>query len=120
MQHLVCDDAKMEAMRESWTDDRLDHLNRRVDDGFKRVDERFEMVDKRFEHVDKRFDQMDQRFEEVDRRFAKVEADIGAMRMEMHDRFGQVEMRLDGLQRTTIQTNAVMIAALVGLIATQL
>lgn len=27
----------MEAMRESWTDDRLDCLNHRVDDGFKPI-----------------------------------------------------------------------------------
>jgi hypothetical protein len=28
----------MEVMRESWTDDRLDYLNHRVDDGFKRME----------------------------------------------------------------------------------
>jgi len=28
----------MEAMREAWSDDRLDDLNRKVDDGFRRVD----------------------------------------------------------------------------------
>jgi hypothetical protein len=32
----------MEAMRQSWTDDRLDYLNHRVDDGFKQVDRRLE------------------------------------------------------------------------------
>ena len=32
----------MQTMRESWTDARLDDLNRRVDDGFKRVDERLD------------------------------------------------------------------------------
>lgn len=39
----------MEAMaRESWTDERLDYLNRRVNDGFELVDERFNQVDERF------------------------------------------------------------------------
>ncbi len=28
----------MEAMREAWTDDRLDDLNGKVDDGFRRVE----------------------------------------------------------------------------------
>jgi hypothetical protein len=28
-------------MREKWTDERLDDLNKKVDDGFRRVDERF-------------------------------------------------------------------------------
>jgi hypothetical protein len=31
----------MKKMREKWTDERLDDLNRKVDDGFRRVDERF-------------------------------------------------------------------------------
>jgi archaellum component FlaC len=42
----------MEAMREAWTDERLDYLNHRVDDGFKKVDERFQQVDTRFDRVD--------------------------------------------------------------------
>ncbi len=28
----------MESMRESWTDERLDDLNHRVDEGFRRID----------------------------------------------------------------------------------
>lgn len=43
----------MEAMRETWTDERLDYLNRRVDDGFKQVNERFRQVDDRFRQVDR-------------------------------------------------------------------
>jgi hypothetical protein len=37
----------MEAMRQSWTDERLDDLNRRVDGGFRRVDERFGQIESR-------------------------------------------------------------------------
>ncbi len=44
-------------MRESWTDERLNELARRIDERFDRVDERFEEVDRRFEQVDKRLDQ---------------------------------------------------------------
>ncbi len=65
----------MEAMRKSWTDERLDDLSHRMDEGFRRVD-----------------------------------MDISGLRAEMNSRF-------DALQRTMIQTSAVMIAALIGLIA---
>lgn len=43
-------------MRERWTDERLDDLNKRVDDGFRRVDERFAQVDQRFAQIDGRLD----------------------------------------------------------------
>jgi len=45
-------------MRESWTDDRLDYLNQKVDDGFKRVDERFEDVDRRLARLESQSDQL--------------------------------------------------------------
>jgi hypothetical protein len=64
----------MEAMRQSWTDERLDDLSQRMDSGFARVD-----------------------------------ADLRAL-----------TSRFDGLQRTMIQVGGGVIAALVGLIATQL
>ena len=52
----------MEAMREAWTDGRLDDLNRKVGEGFGRVETdirelRGEM-NARFEQVDARFDSM--------------------------------------------------------------
>ncbi len=96
----------MEAMREAWTDDRLDDLNHKVDEGFRRVDARFDAIqahmDARFEsmqaHLDRRFDAQDHRFE---------------------GRFASLEKRIDGLQRTLIVTNGAIVAALIGLIATQ-
>jgi tetrahydromethanopterin S-methyltransferase subunit G len=50
----------MEAARTSWTDERLDDLNQRVESGFARVDAdlrelRGEMA-RRFDHVEARFD----------------------------------------------------------------
>jgi hypothetical protein len=68
----------MEAMRVSWTDERLDDLSHRMDAGFNRVD-----------------------------------ADLRELRGEMNSRF-------DALQRTLILAAGGMIAALIGLIATQL
>jgi hypothetical protein len=41
----------MSAMREKWTDERLDDLNHRVGLGFERVDRRFDSVDKRFDSL---------------------------------------------------------------------
>jgi hypothetical protein len=54
----------MEAMRQSWSDDRLDDLNRRVDDGFNRVDRQFAELraemNLRFDHSEARFDSLQQ------------------------------------------------------------
>jgi hypothetical protein len=65
-------------MRQSWTDERLDDLNRRVDTGFSRID-----------------------------------ADMRELRTDMNARF-------DSLQRTMLQTSGLVVAALIGVIATQL
>jgi len=90
----------MEAMRESWTDKRLDDF---------RGD------------VNRRFDEVDRRFDGVDRRFDKVDAEFRDLRLEMSDRFGRVEARFDSLQRTLLQISGGTIATLVaGFIATQL
>jgi hypothetical protein len=97
----------MESMRESWTDGRLDDLNRRIDGRFDQVDERFDRV-------------------EADLRAHRVETrtEFAALRGEMNNRFDRVEARFDGLQRTLIQVGGGMAAAfgaaLIGLIATQL
>lgn len=45
----------MTAVRDSWTDERLDDLNHRVDDGFRRVDGRFAQVDARFDALQSDF-----------------------------------------------------------------
>jgi len=67
----------IEAMRKSWTDDRLD-------DFAKNVDRRFDEVDRRFDEIDRRFQKVDGRFDRVDR--------------ELH----RVNDRLDGLSRAMI------------------
>jgi hypothetical protein len=57
--------------RESWTDERLDDLNHRVDRGF-------DQVDRRFDSVDRRFDSVDRRFEEVGVEFRTMRSEMGA------------------------------------------
>ena len=79
----------MEAMREAWTDERLDDLTNRVDEGFARADVR---IDRFEDQVDARFDKVDARFErfedKVDSRFANVDA-----------RFDKLDMRFEWLWR---------------------
>ncbi len=41
----------MEMMRESWTDERLDDLSKKVDDGFSRMDGEFHLVRAEFAAV---------------------------------------------------------------------
>lgn len=60
--------------------------------------------------TDGRLDDLSHRMDEG---FRRVDMDIRGLRVEMNSRF-------DALQRTMIQTSAVTIAALIGLIATQL
>jgi ribosome assembly protein YihI (activator of Der GTPase) len=90
----------MEAVRQSWSDDRLDHLNDRVDAGFARVDERFAQVDARFD---------------------RVEGDIRDLRVEMSQGFKYLGERFDRLQHALV-LGAVgvigsVIVALIGLVA---
>lgn len=53
----------MEAMRNSWTDDRLDDFARNVDRRFDEVDRRFDEVDRRFGEVNGRLDRFEDRME---------------------------------------------------------
>ena len=100
----------MAVMREAWTDERLDDLNKKVDDGFARVDQRFDRleasVDARFDKVDKRFDRLEMN---IDQRFDKVD-----------DRFEAMIDRFDKMNRSLLGGMGLIIAALIGVIATQL
>lgn len=86
----------MESMRESWTDARLDDLARRMDRGFERVDR----------------DIRDHRSE--------TSGEFASLRSEMNARFDAMEDRFSAIQRAMFQVSCIMIAALLGLIATQL
>ena len=99
-------------MRESWTDERLDDLNAKVDRGF-------EQVDKRFEQVDKRFEQVDKRFEQVDKRFERLEANLEALRVETKAGFESI-YRLMVVAIIALTGSIVTgFAAIVGFMATQ-
>lgn len=88
----------------SWSEGRLDDLNRKVDDGIGRLDgERKEL---RVE-MKAGFDKIDWRFERVDKRFEKVDEEFKAVRSEMHAGFARIQWSLVGAA-------AVVIGALIG------
>jgi flagellar capping protein FliD len=72
-------------VRETWTDERLDDLNKKVDHGFTKVDARFDRLEAR-----------------------------------MDAQFGQMNERFDRMQQTLIGSAVVLVAALLGILATQL
>jgi hypothetical protein len=124
------------AMKESWTDDRLDdfrgEVNRRFDEAAAETNRRFDEAaaetnrrfdeaaaetNRRFDEVDKRFD----RFEaDVDRRFDKVDRGFG----EVNSELSRLDSKLDGLQRTMVLTGggiiATLIAGIISLVVTQI
>jgi hypothetical protein len=90
-------------VREAWTDERLDYLNEKVDEGF--ADLKMELRD--------RFDQAEKRADRFDARFNSLEERLDA-------RFGRLDERFEALNRTLIGGFFVIVAALFGVIATQL
>lgn len=67
----------MEAMRESWTDRRLDEFAANTDRRFDQVDKRLDRIDQRLDEADRRFDMMERCMKEG---FSKVDADIRELR----------------------------------------
>jgi hypothetical protein len=90
----------METVRESWTDERLDDLKEGVGDLGRRVDAGF--AESRIE----------------------LRHEAALIRKEMKEGFQAADARFDAFQRTIIQVGggmaAAFLAALIGLIATQL
>ncbi|HEX8753004.1 MAG TPA: hypothetical protein VF731_06265 [Solirubrobacterales bacterium] len=110
--------------RDSWTDERLDDLNTKVDRGFVQVDQRFDRfqgdVDRRFDEVNKRFDEVNERFvrfeASVDRRFENVERQLEGV----NERFDAMLDRFAQLTYVLMGSMGVIFAALLGVFATQL
>ena len=65
--------AIMESMREAWTDERLDDLTNRMDQGFARLYTRVDKLDTR---IDKFEDRVDSRFDKIDARLERFEERI--------------------------------------------
>jgi hypothetical protein len=66
--------AVMERPREKWTDERLDDLKGRVDQGFSEIKDEVRGGFQRMEaQLDKRFEEVDKRFEGFDSRLGRLE-----------------------------------------------
>jgi tetrahydromethanopterin S-methyltransferase subunit G len=94
----------MDAVRESWTDARLDDFAQNTDRRFDSVERRMEVG---FAEMRGRFDAMDARFDSMDARFDSMNA-----------RFDSMNARFDSLQRTLLQFCGGFLVALIGLLAT--
>lgn len=89
----------MEPKVDSWNDDRLDELSRRMDDGFKEMREGFEKCVSR-EEMKELIVAINTRFEQADRRFERVASreEMSEVRAELRhldNRFEQINGRLD-------------------------
>jgi chromosome segregation ATPase len=97
----------MEAMTKSWTDERLE--------------ERFDAIDRRLDRVDTDIrelrGEMNARFDQSNSSF---NARFDKMNAEMKAGFERVDERFEAMHRLMIQGGIVIIAALLGLIGTQL
>jgi hypothetical protein len=94
------------AMRESWTDDRLDDFRDEVNRRF----DKFEAeMDRRFDKVDEGFDRVNAK---MDRRFSEVNGEIK-----------RLDSKMDALQHTMMLTGggiiATLIAGIISLVVTQ-
>jgi tetrahydromethanopterin S-methyltransferase subunit G len=77
-------------MRENWTDERLDDLNAKVDQGF--AETKLEMREG----------------------FARVDKDIGELRVDLKDLHGEMNERFDALNGRLIGGFFVLVAAIIG------
>jgi hypothetical protein len=97
----------METMRESWTDERLDDLKEDVSDLARRVDSGFAESRMELRHE-----------------AALIRKEVKEGFQGVDGRFSSIDARFDALQRTIIQVGggmaAAFLAALIGLIATQI
>jgi len=93
---------------ESWNDERLDELARRMDKGFEGAATKVELsalkneMNLRFDRVDERFDEFTGRFGEVGKRFDKIDT-----------QFMHVHGRLDRLNHTVLVGAFGVVAAVI-------
>jgi predicted nuclease with TOPRIM domain len=107
----------MEAMRNSWTDDRLDDFAGQIWRRFDEVDRRFDEVDRRFDEVDRRLDRVDGRLDKIDVRLERI--DVRLERFE--ERFEALHLMI---HRAMFRTGLFVVGTLglgfAGIIVTQL
>jgi hypothetical protein len=107
----------MELMRESWTDERLDDFRGEVGHRFDGVEQRFDAVDKRFDGIDQRLDRVET---SIQLQREELGGEIRDLRAETRAGFERIEDRFVAHDRLMLQLGGVFIAALIGLVATQI
>jgi hypothetical protein len=90
----------VDAMREAWTDERLDDLNERVGELGRRMDEGFNRVHEDIRGLDAKLD-------------AKIDAKIGGLRLETRAEFAAVRAEIASLHRLMIQMTGGVIFTIV-------
>jgi DNA anti-recombination protein RmuC len=112
----------MEAMAQTWSDDRLDRLNSRVDKGFARLEQRIEASEERLngrieaseERLNRRIDESAERMEAIgDRLNARIDESSRDLRLEFNARFDNLESRFDRMQQTIMVTGGGIVATLI-------
>lgn len=103
---------------DSWNDERLDEMSRRMDDGFKEVNARFNEVNARFSEVDARFGEVNARLdqmatrEELQRTGESLQGDLRFL----SSRFDKLQNTLlivgGGLMGTVIASTVALITTL--------
>ncbi|HEX3734069.1 MAG TPA: hypothetical protein VHU86_02835 [Solirubrobacterales bacterium] len=112
----------MEAVREVWTDERMDDLNHRVDEGFRRMDREFQAIrlEMRTEFAAVR-GEMKTEFAAVR---GEMKTEFAALRSEMKIEFAATRAEMAAMNRTFMQIGAGAIVTIAigftGAIATQL
>lgn len=92
----------MERQMDKWNDARLDELSQATKAGFAKVDNRFEKLDQRLEGVE-----------------AEMKGGFAQVAIEIKEETRHLDKKFDRLQNTLLAGAIVLLAALVGLIATQ-
>jgi hypothetical protein len=93
----------MDAMRDAWTDGRLDDLNQRVGDLGRRMDEGFTRIDAKIDgldsKIDAKIDGLDSKFDGLD---GKIDSRTEGLRAEMRIEFRALNRLILGFGGTVI------------------
>jgi chromosome segregation ATPase len=118
--------------RETWTDERLDHLSERMDERFDRVDGemklRFDLVDGRFKlvekemnagfaRVDERFSQVDERFKETHQRMDRADGEMKELRAALKDLHDDSKAMQRTITQAVISIAGIMIGGFAAIVA---
>jgi hypothetical protein len=90
----------VDAMREAWTDERLDDLNERVTEMGRRMDDGFNRIHEDIRLLDTRLD-------------AKFDSKVDGLRLEIKSEFAAVRSELASLHRLMVQLTGGIIFTIV-------